>query len=524
MATYQLPYVPDTDPANVGNRPGDGPLRPGGVQIAGFPGEKRNLPSTLSPAAEKQQNALTICRDVWGGTESVRARQNTYLPQAPGEEPQNYQARLRSTVFFNAFRSAVEGLTGYVFRRDPEFGDDVPQPIRDQWENIDNAGTHGDVFIHEALQEAIETGHCAILVDYPNTGGRILTLADETGPAAMRPYWVLIKKDNIVSWRTQTVGGRLILTQIVLKETTSVPDGAFGEKTQTRYRVLWNENGMVGFTLLEVTDTQTVVLVDEGRYVNQTEIPLAEVQSSGRRALFDSDPPLIDLAYLNIAFYQRSSDQATSIHKTCVPVLAIIGASNSAGGKEPVVVGPDTVLWLPLGADAKYVSHTGQALNEVKVSLDDMKSDMGVLGLSMLAPQKRTAETAQAKRIDKSASDSKLAVTARGLQDAVEKAMQFHANYLRLPDGGSIEINREFDDMSMQADMMTAWGTLATALNLPARVVLEALQDGQRLSPDENIDELVQEMDAAKAADAAQKADEMAAQLALRQRPAPAVA
>jgi hypothetical protein len=142
----------------------------------------------------------------------------------------------------------------------------------------------------------------------------------------------------------------------------------------------------------------------------------------------------------------------------------------------------------------------------------------------MLAPQKRTAETAQAKRIDKSAADSKLAVTARGLQDAVEKAMQFHANYLRLPDGGSIEINREFDDMSMQADMMTAWATLATSLNLPPRVVLEALQDGQRLSPDENIDELVQEMDAAKAADAAQKADEMAAQLALRQAPRPAPA
>jgi hypothetical protein len=534
-APYQLPYVPDTDPANVGNRPGDGPLRPGGVAISGIPTDQKNLPSTLSPAAAKQQNALTIVRDVWGGTETVRARQNAYLPQAPGEEPQNYQARLKGTVFFNAFRSAIEGLTGFVFRRDPMFGDDVPAQIRgDQngkgghWENIDNAGTHGDVFIREALQEALETGHCAILVDYPDTTSAIIPRMPNGKPTreadlTFRPYWVLIKKDNIISWRTTTIAGRLVLTQLVVKETTSVADGAFGEKEQIRYRVHWrNDAGQCGFQLLEITDTKTVIEVDRGLYVNQTEIPIAEVTTSGRRGLFDSDPPLIDLAYVNIAFYQRSSDQSTSIHKTCVPVLAIIGASSPAtDNKTAVVVGPDTVLWLPLGADAKYVSHDGAALNEVKVSLDDMKNDMGVLGLSMLAPQRRAAETAQAKRIDKSASDSKLAVTARGLQDAVERALQFHARYLGLSDGGSIEINREFDDMSMQADMMTAWATLATALNLPVRIVLEALQDGQRLTPDENIDALVGEIAANKAADAAARQDELAAQLALKQQAPP---
>jgi uncharacterized protein DUF4055 len=519
---YNLPYVPDTDPANVGNRPGDGPLRAGGVSLSGMPtNDAKNLPSTPSKAAKLQAPALQIVRDLWGGTETVRAKGTIYLPKEVGEDPQNYESRLRRTVFFNAFRSAIEGLTGFVFRRDPQLGDDVPAAISDpegHWENIDNAGTHGDVFIRERLQDSLQTGHCAILVEFPNVQGAPLTLADEQGEDPIRPYWVPIQKDQLVSWRTEVVQGKQILTQLVVKEVTTEPDGAFGEVERTRYRVFLNDLGNVSFQLLEVTPTNAVNLIDSGTYPTQTEIPIAEIPSSGRKALFESDPPLIDLAYLNIAFYQRWSDQAESIHMTCVPSLALIGVDSASGDEQKtgdVVIGPKSVLKLPTGGDAKYVSHDGRALDAVKVSLDDMRNDMGVLGLSMLAPQRRTAETAAAKRIDKSATDSKLGVTARALQDGVERALQFHANYLRLPDGGSVEINREFDDMTMQADMMVAWAQLATALNLPIRVVLEALQEGGRISPDEDLDALEKEVAANAAAAQQQKVDEQAAQLSM---------
>lgn len=510
---------PSYDPRDAGNAPGNGPLRVGGaVPKSRVAGSDADLPSTLSPSAKKQAPAVSIVRDLWGGTETVRDKATEYLPRAPGEKNPNYQARLKRSVFFNAFRKTVEGLTGFVFAKDPELGDDVPVQIAGteeeggHWENIDNSGTHGDVFIRDLLQDAMAAGHAAILVDFPNTGGG-QSAADEM---EIRPYWVPIRKENILSWRTTTENGRLVLTQLVLRECTYVPDGQFGEKERTQYRVFYRNEGIVGFHLLEIAeDKKTVFVVDEGLYPTQDEIPVAEVGTSGKRSLFDSDPPLIDLAYLNISHYQQLSDYATAIHMTSVPLLVTIGLDSILGedGKpqQDVVVGPNSHLPLPVGGDAKYIAHDGAALASSKAALDDLKADMGTLGIAMLAPQKRAAETAEAKRIDKSTTDSALGVTARALQDGVERALGFHAKYLRLDSGGSIEINRDFDSNTMDPAVMTAYVQAAAQAGLPIRILLKMWQMGGRIADDEDLEELEAEMMAEQAAIQERKAAEAAA-------------
>jgi hypothetical protein len=186
-----------SDPTNFGNYPGDGPLRIGG-QESGLPSGESNLPSKRSKASSRQLNALNLVRDCFFGNESVKEKGMTYLPKAPGEDMENYRDRLVRSVFFNAFRQTIEGLTGMVARRDVVLGDDVPKSIKDDWENIDNAGTHGDVFAREILQDSLVTGHAAILVDFPKTGGG-QTAADEMRGSSLpiRPYWVPIAKENI---------------------------------------------------------------------------------------------------------------------------------------------------------------------------------------------------------------------------------------------------------------------------------------------------------------------------------------
>ena len=141
----------------------------------------------------------------------------------------------------------------------------------------------------------------------------------------------------------------------------------------------------------------------------------------------------------------------------------------------------------------EYVSHDGAALGEAKAALDDLKADMGTLGLAMLAPQKRTAETAESKRLDKSTSDSALSVTARALQDGIENARGFHAKYLRgTPEGGSITINRDFEGLLLEAPVMAAFAALVKA-GFPPRPVLLALQRGGRIEADADIDQLEME-------------------------------
>ena len=117
--------------------------------------------------------------------------------------------------------------------------------------------------------------------------------------------------------------------------------------------------------------------------------------------------------------------------------------------------------------------------------------------------------------MDKSAGDSSLAVTVRGLQDGAERALQFHANYLRKPDGGSIELNKDFDRITMDAPVMTAYAALVAG-GFPKRVAVEMLKRAGRVPEDEDVEVLVLEWDAAAqaAADAKQiEAEERAADM-----------
>jgi hypothetical protein len=233
--------------------------------------------------------------------------------------------------------------------------------------------------------------------------------------------------------------------------------------------------------------------------------------TSGRTGLFESEPPFLDLAYLNLAHYRQWSDYDTSIYKTCVPILFTAGVMTVDERGQPMIIGPNSAISAgDPSSKAEYVSHGGESLAACKASLDDLENRMGALGLAAMATSKRAAETATAKEIDKGASDSALAVTARGLQDGLERALHFTAHYLGLEDGGSITLNAEYNEQTMDASVMGAWATLATALNLPASMVIEALIAGGRLPEDTDVMTLSLEMEASAQASKEAAAMEMA--------------
>lgn len=493
------------DPINFGNPPGQGPLRVNGVNLpAAYVSTKGDLPSTRSASSQAQQPDVVMVRDLWMGNRAIHLKTTEYLPRSPGEDLRNYQMRLTRAVFVNVFRNTIEGLVGFMYRADPQLGEDVPSAIHELSENIDNAGTHLDVFLRDLTADAMTAGHAAIFVEFPKTGGA-QSLGDERG--TVRPYWLPIRKENIMSWRTLNEGGHLTLTQIVLRECTYVPDGAFGDKELTQYRVLYRENGTVGFRLLEVSQDQKTVLVrDEGTYPTLTEIPIAEIRTSGHIGLFESTPPFLDLGYLNLAHYRQWSDYDTGIYATNCPIWVETGIDVPIGpdGKpleQQITLGPNSYRrFTNPQAKAGYSSHDGAALGATKQSLDDLKQDMAALGLAALQSQKRVAETAKAKELDKGTTDSALAVTARGVQDGVEKALDFTAQLMGLDEGGSIEINRDYGDMVMDAPTMLAYATLADTLSLPIRVVLEKLVEGHVLPDNTDIDALEEEILAEQAA------------------------
>ncbi len=432
-------------------------------------------PGTQSARIADQLEPVQICRDVYGGTLVMRSKGRAYLPQFPAEEDDAYRDRLNSAVLFNAFRRSVKGLVGMIFRKAPKLGDDVPAKIKDDAENIDNAGRHLTLFLRDAEEAAMTDGHCHILVDYPVVEvGRFQNKAAERA-AKLRPYWVLIEKSAVLRAWTKTIDGEVVLVHFAYTETTLEPDGDFGEKEVERVRQYTLQDDGVQLDTWVKAKEEWVPEV-EARELPIARIPVTTVYTN-RTGYMTSEPPLLDLALENILHYQTRSDRQNVLHVASVPLPVLIGVDQEAD----VVWGPGRALKLPQGGDAKYVEPAGSALKHSRDELQDIEQRMAVLGLSMLARESRAAETAEARRIDKSETDSQLGAIAWGLQDAAEEALGFHAEWTDEADGGSLEVNRDFGELAMDPQMVKVLREMVGANELSLDTLWDILERGEIL-------------------------------------------
>jgi hypothetical protein len=378
---------------------------------------------------------------------------------------------------YGAFPRTVKGLAGMVYRRDPEL-EGVPAALENDLEDVDLAGSHLDVFSRMVFEDALEAGHAAILVDAPVSDQPVRDAASEKA-AGLRPYWVHIRKDDILSWRTTRVNGAVVLDQVVIRETVYEPDGEYGETEVKRYKV-YHRADPVTWEEYEERDGGEITAGATGVIKNVDEIPLA-IAYGDRVAILESNPPLIDLAYTNVAHYQVQSDHLTALHKASVPIPVLIGVNPSAA----IPVGPNVGIKLPEGGDFKYSEPTGAAFDATREQLTDFETQMAAQGLSFLQSDTRAAETAEAKRIDKAEQDSTLATAARSLQDALATALRFHAQMRGQGDnGGTVTINRDFERLTLDAQQVQAYSSLVATGQLSLDTLWLILGQGGVL-PDE---------------------------------------
>jgi hypothetical protein len=443
-----------------------------------------------SPFYAEMAPRWALCRDVNLGTEAIRREGANYLLQTPGETDEEFAIRVERTEIFPAFKETVKGLTGMVFRKDPQLQEDVPAKLRLMWENIDGAGTHGAVFARRVFADAMTTGHAGILVDMPVVAeigaGAQLSIAEESA-RGIRPYFVHVTAEQIVNWHTEIIGGRVVLTLLVLREVTTEPSGLFATITVTRFRAFRRDKitGVVTFSIWTWGgDESDPELESEGVLKNCRAIPFALVYTGDRLAVLRSLPPLLDLAYTNIAHAQVLSDRRTSIHMSSVPLLVFKGRSrpmpdpNNPAAEEEQIIGPNTGIDVDKDGDVKYVEHAGHALGEAREELRDIEKRMSSQGLAMLQADTRAAETAEAKRIDKAQQDASLSSAARSMQDCIEESLAFAAEFIGEKTGGSCEIDREFESTVMDAPRIAAISAMQIAGQISLRTMWTMLQTG----------------------------------------------
>jgi hypothetical protein len=407
-----------------------------------------NQIATPRPEYTAHQERLALINTLMGGTPAMQAASTKYLPQEPAESNKAYEVRLARTTLFNAFRRTIQKLTGEVFSKDVDVGDDVPEQIKEWLENIDLQGRNESRFAQEVFAAALKDGVTHILVDYPQADG-LNTLADEQA-AGVRPYWVHVPASRLIGWKVRNANGRQELAQVRITESANIsdPDNLYAEIQVNRVRVI--EPGKYEVWEEQTDKKETKWVSIEKGILTISGIPLVTIMFGAPMSPMTAEPPLEDLAYLNLTHWQSSSDQRNILHFARVPLLFGKGLTD-AQGRAPGEAGSNFEVGINRlihstnpEADLKVVEHSGACIESGQNDLQDLEDKMALFGLTLMLPKGGQVTATQAGS-DKSENDSALRGWAMILKDCLEQALVFTAQWAKLGDvGGSVTVNTDF--------------------------------------------------------------------------------
>jgi hypothetical protein len=402
-----------------------------------------------------------VMKAVTRGTEYLRENSEAFLPLEPREDYRAYLSRVNRAVFSPYTQRLVRAAAGLILRKPIALeGDPYWREIFAR--DVDGCGSDLDEYARRLLLTSLTYGHAHTLVDFPAPSGA-RSLAEERA-MGRRPYWVEVDPANVYGWRLDRDAAYGTLTQVRVYEKAIVPEGRFGEKTYEqirviepgRYEVYRQRNPLqaiqsYGPGFLEPnSQSSDYEMVESGTY-SLGEIPLVTTYSNKVDTMV-SRPPLLDVAYLNLAHFQRQADLIHSLHIASQPLLVLEGWDDQT---KDMAISVNYAIATQPGNKVYYVEPASSAFEAQSNEIKELQSQMSMLGISTLSQQKFVAESADARRLDKVETNSMLAAVSLDLEQTLQKAFDYAAEYLGL-EPPEVSISRDFDVSRLIGQDITA--------------------------------------------------------------------
>lgn len=444
--------------------PGSGTITSSGAQSDAFVRDSDIM--AMMPAWD-------VITAVTNGSDYMRSLCKRYLPKEPREKDDAWLSRVRRSVVTPATSRLIENAAGLVLRKPItlEGGDDFWR--KEFAHNVDGWGSGINEFARKRLVNALAYGHSAIMVDFPKVKAR--TLRDERRAGA-KPYWVGVDAQNILGRRQETLAPSSPLSMLRILEIQKTPQGPYGEKIEEVVRVL--EPGK--FKLIRRDGSYA----GSGTY-SLNRLPVVPIYAQ-RTGLLTSVPPLLDVAYLNIAHYQRQADLLHALHIAAMPILVLEGWD-----EEKTTAGVNMALGLDPGCKGYYIQSDASSFEAQANMLQQLENQMSHLGITKLLSQKLVAEAADAKRIDQQQANSVLGIISMELESSLNEALQISAEYMQI-DPPTLKISRDFDFYRLLGQDASVLAQIEKDGQIQAKTFLEILRAGEWLPDDVNIAEEVE--------------------------------
>ncbi len=443
--------------------------------------------------------------------------ESPYLPRFRNESLYEYETRRKWAPFTNIYSDISANLASKPFSKELTLAEDSAQDLLDLAENVDGQGNNLHVFAAKTFKNGLDAGIAWILVDYTKVPVGV-TLADERNMGA-GPYWVHIPADRLLAVYSAFVNGQEVIYHARIYEpTTEVVD--YAEVTVQRVRILKRDGlntidgkttyGPAYWELWEATKDDNGgdawSMVDMGQ-ITIGIIPLVPFMTGPRHGqCWRVDPPLRNIAYMQVEEFQQESNLKTIKEMTAFPMLAGNGVSppvDASGALISVPVGPRAVLFAPPGGDGShgdwsFIEPAGSSLTFLAGDLEKHRNEMRTLGMQPMASANLTVVTTANLSMKAS---SAVQAWAIGLKDALEQAWKITCQWLGRKDEQPVVIvHTDFAvEMNEGADVQAVLNAEKQGI-ISKRTVQDELKRRDVLSDDFDPDEeekLLAEQDAA---------------------------
>ena len=426
-------------------------------------------PFTRTRAVLDMMKGWEIMKAVTEGTEYLRENSEAFLPLEPREDFDAYLARVNRAVFSPFTQRLIRAATGLVLRKPITLTGD-PYWTEMFKMDVDGCGSDLDEYARRVLMCSLTYGQSHILVDYPAPSGA-LSLAEER-QQNRRPYWIEVDPNNLYGWRLDRESNYGNLIQARIAEKAVLPDGDFGEKVYDQIRVIEpgryrvfrkkeqieemydvSDNSVTGNFEMGSAD-KDYKQVESGNF-SLGEIPLVTIYS-GKTENLVSKPPLLDIAYLNIAHFQRQADLIHSLHVASQPMLVMEGYDDQT---KDLAISVNYAMATQPGNKVYYVEPASSAFDAQSAEIKELQMQMATLGISTLSQQKFVAESADARRLDRVDTNSMLAMVSMELEQKLQKCFNLSAEYVGI-EPPQVKISRDFDIERLIGQDITALTSL----------------------------------------------------------------
>lgn len=410
-----------------------------------------------------------------GGTGAMREAGKAFLPQFPAEDPDSYKARLSMATLFPAFTRTSEVLAGKPFSK-PVHVEGVPDDMEDMLDDIAGEGVTLHAFSAALFLECVQKGVAGVLVDVPPSPGA-RTKAEEA-EAGIRPYFAVYKGPSILGWRAD---GDTI-TQLRLLEQVMEPDGLWGEKCVPQVRVLTPGKWEV-YRKVKIEGGREEWRVYAEGTTSLSRVPFVPFYGI-RKGFCIGATPLLDLAFLNVAHWQSSSDQQAILHTARVPLLFARGLGDAS-----ITVGAGSLIQSSSEtAELKYVEHTGAAIDAGQKSIDALEDQMRQIGAELLV-QRPNIATATQTLTETEGSRSILQRIVEGFEESLEECLELACEWLGRPAEVEVKLYKDFNATNLSDQSMATLISAYAKGIVSKQTVFEGLQRRDIVNPELSWDE-----------------------------------